>query len=162
MVVELETCQQYQKQDFQILNSKQNSPWAGVEMLTKNIKAEKRDKIQCKGSQQIPMNKFIFNENSFSHIVYFLSVGHQVYLSTSYPSALYGVLYPDVLQCTFLLLYCMYYILVFIILHSALYYILVQSTAAGLNEYSSSKRPGTATGIALMMIDDDDVTDDDG
>ena len=36
----------------------------------------------------------------------------------------------------------------------------MQSTAAGLNEYSSSKRPGTATGIALMMIDVDD--DDDG
>ena len=40
MVVELKTCQQYKKQD-----SKQNSPWARVEMLTKNIKAEKRDKI---------------------------------------------------------------------------------------------------------------------
>ena len=50
-----------------------------------------------------------------------------------------------------------------IILHSALYYILVQSTAASLNEYSStassSKRPGTATGIALMMIDVDDGDD---
>ena len=49
-----------------------------------------------------------------------------------------------------------------IILHSALYYILVQSTAAVLNEYSSSKRPGTATGIALMMIDVDDGDDVDG
>ena len=86
-----------------------------------------------------------------------------MYLSTSYPSALYGVLYPDVLQSTFLLLYCIVLhssVYHSIILHSALYYILVQSTAAGLNEYSSSKRPGTATGIALMMVDVDD--DDDG
>ena len=37
----------------------------------------------------------------------------------------------------------------------------MQSTGASPNEYSSSKRPGTATRIALMRIDHDDVTDDD-
>ena len=38
----------------------------------------------------------------------------------------------------------------------------MQSTGASPNEYSSSKRPGTATGIALMMIDVDDGDDVDG